>query len=107
VDLPKDPEKAQLAAIFRKKPQHRDPFIHTSLRDSETDEKQRKRTGGVDGSNQKAYWGVSMGAGLLVGGGVTWGMITEDCHNAEADELQSRAGELLAAFARKSRLRLT
>ena len=96
--MPKDPEKAALAAIFRKKPQHRDPFLYTSSREYVDNVDFRARYDiGSEGArgNSKLYWGVSAGAGVvIIGGGVMWGMTTDDCQNVDADQLQGRAGEL-------------
>ena len=95
--MPKDPEKAALAAIFRKKPQHRDPFLYTSSREYVDNVDFRARYDiGSEGArgNSKLYWGVSAGAGVvIIGGGVMWGMTTDDCQNVDADQLQGRAGE--------------
>lgn len=41
---------------------------------------------------RSGYWGVGVGAGVIVGGGVVWGMSSTDCHNADAEDLKGNAG---------------
>lgn len=96
----KDPEKARLDALFRKKPAHQNPFLYTAGYDPVLDtysvrEKDRQRTqaGDVAGMGRAGYWGVGLGAGVVIGGGVVWGMSSPDCHNEDADNLRGNAGE--------------
>jgi len=99
----KDPEKARLEAVFRKKRAHRDPFLHTSEYDpiissyaAIEKDRHRSQAGDVAGMGRAGYWGVGLGAGVVIGGGVVWGMSSPDCHNEEGDRLRSNAGKLLS-----------
>lgn len=83
---------SELKRALAKDPSHLDPFVQAAptLSNKIATDK-TKASGRLTGDlSTLPYWGVSVGAGLVVGGPVAWGLSTGDVHCLDHAEQAKR-----------------
>lgn len=73
---------SELKRALARDPSHPDPFVQDTptLSNKKAKEKSRDSNRPTGNLSTLPYWGVSVGAGLVVGGPVAWGLSTGDAH---------------------------